>query len=152
MSGKLTKALKKITHDTALYELKRLYSYDKKSILSYHDTLYLNIIESHPNEYTSSQIADLLKITRPSVTEKINQLCKKGYVIRTQSETDKRLYYLSINPNGPKDYETTAEYEDELEHDILTKFGEEKVDLFCEMIEYLSDLMSENISEENEHE
>ncbi len=152
MRGKLAKALHKITHDTALYELKRLYSYDKKSVLSYHDTLYLNIIEAHPNEYTSSQIADLLKITRPSVTEKINQLCKKGYILRTQSETDKRVFYLSINPESPKDYESTASYEEELERDVLAKFGEEKVDLLCEMIEYLSGLLSENITEENENE
>ncbi len=141
MSGKLTKALNKITHDTAIYELKRLYSHNKKSELSYHDTLYLNIIEAHPNEYTSSQIADLLKITRPSVTGKINQ-----------SETDKRVFYLSINPDSPKDYETTAGYEDELERGILEKFGEEKVDMLCEMIEYLSGLMFENTSEEKESE
>ncbi len=151
MNGKLTKALHKITHDTALYELKRLYSHDKKSELSYHDTLYLNIIEAHPNEYTSSQIADLLKITRPSVTEKINQLCKKGYILRTQSETDKRVFYLSINPDSPKDYETTASYESEIESKILEKFGENNVDLFCELIEFLSDLLAENISEEKEN-
>ncbi len=152
MRGKLAKALHKITHDTALYELKRLYSFDKKSQLSYHDTLYLNIIEAHPNKYTSSQIADLLKITRPSVTEKINQLCNKGYILRTQSEKDKRVFYLSINPDSPKDYETTAAYEEEIERDILSKFGEEKVDLLCEMIEYLSNLLSEDISKEKESE
>ncbi len=152
MRGKLTKALHKITHDTALYELKRLYNHDKKSVLSYHDTLYLNIIEAHPNKYTSSQIADLLKITRPSVTEKINQLCKKGYILRTQSKTDKRVFYLSVNPSSPKDYETTADYEDETERNVLAKFGEEKVDVFCEMIEYLSSLLTENIIEEKENE
>ncbi len=152
MSGKLTKALHKITHDTALYELKRLYTYDKKSVLSYHDTLYLNIIEAHPNEYTSSQIADLLKITRPSVTEKINQLCKKGYVLRTQSKTDKRVFYLSVNPDSPKDYESSANYEEEIERDVLEKFGEAKVDIFCEMIEYLSELLIDDVSEEKESE
>ena len=148
MNNDFTKALHQITHDTALYELKRLYSYDKKSVLSYHDTLYLNIIEAHPNEYTSSQIADLLKITRPSVTEKINQLCKKGYIIRTQSKTDKRVFYLSINPDSPKDYESTAKYEEELEHRVLVEFGEEKVAIFCEMMEYLSAWMLEDCSEE----
>ncbi len=145
MSKKLTKALHKITHDTAIYELKRLYAHDKKSALSYHDTLYLNIIEAHPNEYTSSQIADILKITRPSVTEKINQLCKKGYVLRTQSKTDKRVFYLSLNPDSPIDYESTASYENEIERAIEEKFGKKKIDLFCEMIEYLSGLLCEDI-------
>ncbi len=146
MNGKFTKALNKITHDTALYELKRLYCHDKKSNLSYHDTLYLNIIESHPKKYTSSQIADLLKITRPSVTEKINQLCKKGYILRTQSETDKRVFYLSVNPDGPKDYELAANYEYEIERRVFEKFGEENTNTFCEMIEFLSELMLEDIS------
>ncbi len=141
MKSKLIKSLKRITHDTALYELKRLYAHDKKSVLSYHDTLYLNIIEAHPNEYTSSKIADLLNITRPSVTEKINQLCKKGYILRTQSEHDKRVYYLSINPSGPKDYEITESYEKELEQAILSKFGEENTELLCQMIDYVSELM-----------
>ncbi|OON94708.1 MAG: hypothetical protein ATN31_02640 [Candidatus Epulonipiscioides saccharophilum] len=152
MNGKLIKAMHKIRHDTAFYELKRLYVFDKKSRLSYHDTLYLNIIESHPNKYTSSQIADLLKITRPSVTEKINQLCKKGYILRTQSETDKRLFYLSINPDSPKDYEITAGYEKEMEREILEKFGEEKVNVFCEVIEFMSELMFEDFKEEKENE
>ncbi len=152
MDKKLIKALNKITHDTAIYELMRLYSYDKKSSLSYHDTLYLNIIEAHPNKYTSSQIADLLKITRPSVTEKINQLCNKGYILRTQSETDKRVFFLSINPDAPKDYEVTVAYEDEIEKRFYKKFGEEKVDIFCEMIEFLSELMFDDINEEEENE
>ncbi len=148
MTGKFIKAMHRITHDTALYELGRLYSQDKESALSYHDTLYLNIIEAHPNQYTSSQIADLLKITRPSVTEKINQLCKKGYVLRKQSETDKRVYYLSINPDSPKDYETTSNYEEEIEDSIMQKFGEEKVDIFCEIIEHLSELIFDEINKE----
>ncbi len=152
MNGRLITALHKITHDTALVELKRLYSFDKKSSLTYHDTLYLNIIEAHPNKYTSSQIADLLRITRPSVTEKINQLCKKGYILRTQSETDKRVFYLSVNPDSPKDYETTANYESELEQSVLAKFGDEKVDIFCDVIEYLSALLLEELGEEKENE
>ncbi len=152
MKSKLIKAMHRITHDTALYELNRLYSQDKESALSYHDILYLNIIEAHPNKYTSSQIADLLKITRPSVTEKINQLCKKGYVLRTQSKTDKRIYYLSINPDSPKDYETSSNYEEEIESNIIDTFGEEKVEIFCEIINHLSDLIFDEISKEKNNE
>lgn len=148
MSGKFIQAINKITHDSAFYELKRLYSNDKKSQLSYHDTLYLNIIEAHPNRYTSSQIADLLNITRPSVTEKINQLCKKGYILRTQSPNDKRSFYLSINPDSPKDYEMVSEYQNEIEAMILDKFGPEKVEIFCELTEYLSELILSGIEED----
>ncbi len=152
MNGKLIRVLHKMAHDTALYELNRFYSHNKRSALSYHDTLYLNIIEAHPNKYTSSQIADLLKITRPSVTEKINQLCKKGYILRTQSETDKRVFYLSVNPDSPKDYELVADYEYEIEQSVLEKFGEEKIDILCEIIEFLSEMMIDDISEEKESE
>ncbi len=148
MKGKLTRTLDKIYHDLSLVELKHAYSQNQSSDLSYHDTLYLNIIEGHPNEYTSSQIADLLNITRPSVTQKINELCKKGYVIRTQSTTDKRAYYLSINPSSPRFDDVSREFEAVIEGVLLEKYGSTNIDIFCQMLEEYSNLLSDKIKQE----
>ncbi len=139
MKTKLSKTLDKIFHDMSIAELKLLYTKNSPGDISYHDTLYLNIIEGHPNQYTSSKIADLLQITRPSVTQKINELCKKGYVVRTQSETDKRVHYLSLN----KDNSFFSNFHKDIEQksaQLLTeKYGEKNVDLVCEMLEFFSD-------------
>ncbi len=146
MKYSLTKTLDKLSHDTSLSELKFLYSNNKSNDLSYHDTLYLNLIDAHPNKYTSSYIADLLKISRPAVTQKINELAKKGYIIRTQSETDKRIYYLSINPESSYCDNSIKVFDTEVENKAIETYGEDKVDLLCEMLEFICDMYSEQIA------
>lgn len=141
MHERLIKTIDKFSHDMSIAELQQVYKSRDVSNLSYHDTLYLNIIEAHPNRYTSSQIADLLKITRPAVTQKINELTKKGYIIRTQSEADKRVFYLSTNPN--KDYYTDKDKAIEIKvaKMLEEKYGQAEVEKMCDMLEYLAETM-----------
>ncbi len=143
MSGKINNLLDKIFHDMSLSELKRAYSKNNSGDLSYHDLLYLNIIETHQNLYTASQIADMLNITRPSVTQKINELCKKGYIIRTQSEKDKRVFYLATNPEKSDFFDSCAEQSLQAEHILYEKYGEQNIDLFCRILEDLSNNLVE---------
>ncbi len=142
MKGKIHKILEKIYHDMSIAELQRAYSKNTSNSLSYHDVLYLNIIEAHQNEYTSSQIADLLGITRPSVTQKINELSKKGYIKRTQSKHDKRVYYLSISDEAPDLIDNISDELLEIEQRLVEKYGKEKIDLFCQILEDFSDYPS----------
>ncbi len=141
MSEKLIKILDKFCHDLSIAELQSVYQKRESADLSYHDTLYLNIIAAHPYRYTASQIADLLKVSRPAITQKINELSKKGYIIRKQSPTDKRLFYLA--PNEQKDYFMPEHYEKELKVSkmIIEKFGMEQFDQLCIMLEFLSDAL-----------
>ncbi len=141
MKNRLIKVMDKFSHDMSISELQQLYKNREDSELSYHDTLYLNIIAAHPNKYTSSQIADLLKITRPAVTQKINELAKKGYIIRQQSEKDKRVYYLSANPKKSYYGEDYALIELKVINILIEKYGEERVAEMCDMLEHLSDLL-----------
>ncbi len=141
MSEKLIKVLDKLSHDMSLSELQQVYANRSGTDLSYHDMLYLNIIMAHPNKYTSSQIADLLKITRPAVTQKINELTKKGYIVRTQSKKDKRIFYLATHPEKTIYTEKDIQIELKISKQLTDKYGEEKVDLMCEMLEYLSDAL-----------
>ena len=139
----LLKAMDKMMHDISISDLRKAYDKNRNCDLSYNDTLYLNIIEGHPNEYTASQIADMLKVTRPSVTQKINELVRKGYVIRTQSEKDKRVYYLSINMDNR--YYTDGNVKEDIyvEQLVLEKYGQENIDLVCEMLGFITDKLIE---------
>ncbi len=141
MSEKLIRVMDKFSHDMSLSELQQVYTNRSGNDLSYHDMLYLNIIMAHPNKYTSSQIADLLKITRPAVTQKINELTKKGYIVRTQSKKDKRIFYLATHPKKTIYTEKDIQTELKVSKLLTEKYGEEKVDLMCEMLEYLSETL-----------
>ncbi len=151
MNGKLNAILQKIYHDMAIVELKRAYAQKDHGTLSYHDVLYLSIIEAHPNEYTSSQIADMLGITRPSVTQKINELCKKGYIVRTRSEKDKRVYYLSISPSHA-DYCALEQAETlRIEQALTQKYGQQNMTLLYQLLEDFSHLSVEQQTKGVQH-
>ncbi len=143
MQSKLNKIIDKLYHDAAITELQRSYSKDIHRDLSYHDILYLNIIVAHPNKYTSSQIADLLGITRPSVTQKINELYKKGYVVRTQSKNDKRVFYLSINEDNASIFDDSAEEIIAAEKMLIEKYGDENFNQFVQMLKDFAEYSSE---------
>ncbi len=148
MYDRIIKTLDKFGHDLSIAELQQVYKTRDGSDLSYHDTLYLNIILAHPNRYTSSQIADLLKVSRPAVTQKINELTKKGYVIRTQSERDKRIFYLSINPDKSYYSEEDKATEIRVSKMLEEKYGSSEVEKMCDMLDFLSEtLFNEKIKE-----
>jgi DNA-binding MarR family transcriptional regulator len=45
---------------------------------------------------TITEIADKLRITKASVTAGINKLCNLGYVLKTRSSEDKRVFHVSL--------------------------------------------------------
>jgi DNA-binding MarR family transcriptional regulator len=65
---------------------------------------------------TITDIANRLKITKASVTTGINRLIALGYVVKTQSEEDKRVFHVSLSKAGGElvqaKYQALKEYEE----------------------------------------
>jgi DNA-binding MarR family transcriptional regulator len=63
---------------------------------------------------TITEIAYKLNITKASVTTGINKLIKLGYVIKTQSSEDKRVFHVSLTEAGRRlikaKYQALKEY------------------------------------------
>lgn len=68
------------------------------SNLSHRDIQYLEVIHKYKT-ITISELACSLEITKSAVTQNINKLIKNGYVNKTQSESDKRNYNLTLTEN-----------------------------------------------------
>ena len=51
---------------------------------------------------TFGRFAEILNITRPSVTEIVNKLIQMGCVKKNKSEEDGRIFYLETTENGTK--------------------------------------------------
>lgn len=62
---------------------------------------YINAIHEL-KEPTITTIAHQLSIAKASVSTGINKLIHKGFVVKTQSEQDKRIFYLSLTEMGEK--------------------------------------------------
>lgn len=145
MKDKIKLALKNYYHDMAISDLRLQNQDNSGEKLTYNDILYLNIIQAHSGEYTASKIADLLFVSRPAVTQKINELEKKGLVYKKQGLTDKRVYKLFIGKDGfANTYNNIIEDSDDLTANLLyEKYTEKEIALFCEMLEEMRVVFSE---------
>ena len=141
MIQRLSETLKKYYHNKAIAELCWFQSLRSSPDITYHDQLYLDIISAHNGEFTASQMADLLNVARPAVTQKINALVKKGYVERTRSTHDKRIYYLSVvtKPEFSLPYD---ELDKVIYKNLCTHYTENELEKFCDTLSVLSDAIN----------
>lgn len=137
MHHPIKSAIDRIFHDSAIAELRLLNNGVSNPALTYNDILYLSIIEAHSGQYTASNLADMLFVSRPAVTQKVNELERKGYIYKEQSQSDKRVYKLFIDKEGSsKGYYDVV---DQTNRDIATalsaQYTPEEMALFCSMTE-----------------
>jgi len=69
------------------------------SNLTIHQLQYINVINTLGNP-TITEIANRLHITKASVTAGVNKLIDMGYVTKTQSEEDKRVFHVTLEESG----------------------------------------------------
>ncbi len=143
MNQSIKLALDKIFHDSAIAEIRLLNNGTVDKTLTYNDILYLNIIEAHSGEYTASNIADMLYVSRPAVTQKINELERRGYIYKVQSQTDKRVYKLFTNREGRSKeyYHITDQTNDDITAKLSADYSLEQIALFCEMTDKICDII-----------
>lgn len=143
MKNKIKFAIDRIFHDCAIADLRLLNSGISDVNLTYNDILYLSIIEGHSGEYTASNIADMLFVSRPAVTQKINELERRGYIYKIQSETDKRVYKLFTNKGGNSKeyYNIVDKTNDDIVEKLSGEYSSEQINLFCEMTDKICEII-----------
>lgn len=135
-------AITKFFHDMGILELRIHNEHPAYAKLSYNSSLYLDIISAHQGEYTPSKLADMLHITRPSVTQKINVLEKAGYVTRKQNPADKREYFLYFNADF-FDADTQSIYTKltkQISESMEQRYSKEEIEKFSEMLSYIGEI------------
>jgi DNA-binding MarR family transcriptional regulator len=69
------------------------------SKLTVHQLQYLDAINDLETP-TITELAKRLHITKASVTVGVNKLIKLGFISKTQSEADKRVFHVSLKESG----------------------------------------------------
>lgn len=121
----------------ALHELQVMNEGDGYHGLSYNSILYLNVIDQI-EECTVSKLAQALSITKSGVTLKINELVRQGAVVKTQSEDDRRVHFLTLSPDMKK---TIALYDDVLKRigqKLQSTYSARELALFGEILHTIS--------------
>ena len=96
---------------------------------------------------TVSKLADLLGITKSAVTMKVNELVKRGFLTKTQSETDKRVFFLTLHPEMQDIYDRFGNIFTAIGQKMAGKYTPEELSLFCRMLLDIADCEWEGLDE-----
>lgn len=141
----LRKALDAFYYSTALCDLRLMNKQFVDENITYNSLLYLELIFSMNGKCTASKIADLLYISKPSVTLKINELIKQGLVTKKLDPNDHRQNFLSVNEEAMPKYKIYRRQDDTAIQRIAENYSEEDIEKFCEMLDIISSINFEEI-------
>ena len=85
-----------------------------------------------------STIAKDLSVTVGTLTIAINNLVKKGYVVRNRSEKDRRVVFISLSEKGVKAYNHHKKFHEDMIDEITKSFSEEELKLVISALSNLS--------------
>ena len=90
-------------------------------------------------EPTVGQFADFLNISQSNATYKVNNLIKKGYLVRQNSTTDRREYHLILSEKYYAYMDIYAKYEMKVMQRVKERLPEEDVACFDRILQIMSD-------------
>lgn len=131
-------AVSRFYYDMTLSELRRMHKRGVRPNISYNSLLYLDLIDLIP-DCTASRLAEILHVSKPAVTIKVNELEKLGLIEKSRSATDKRVFYLRVN--GPLVEEYRA-YDESLRRALAAiqeKYSQSDIDVFCKVLTAFSE-------------
>ncbi len=73
--------------------------FSKLSVTQIH---YLDAIRHHKTPPTISELADILKVTKPTVTNALERLEQDGYLKKVPSSEDRRVWHVHLSTKGLK--------------------------------------------------
>ena len=144
----LKKALDSFYYSTALCNLRLMNEKFVDEHITYNSLLYLELIFTMKGECTVSRIADLLNISRPGVTLKVNELIKQGLVTKTPDPDDRRKNYLTVNEEAVQQYKIYRYQDNEAVRRITEKYSVEEIRMFCDMLDMISEINFEELKGE----
>ena len=91
------------------------------------------------NGPTISQFADFLGISQSNATYKVNSLIKKGYLLKENSDVDRREYHLRLTDKYYGYNGLMRSYVDTVMQRIEGRFTPEEVQTFARMLGVIAD-------------
>ncbi len=142
----LRKALDTFYYSTALCDLRLMNKQFVDENITYNSLLYIELIYTMNGTCTASKLAELLHVSKPGVTLKLNELLRQGLITKTPDPNDKRKNYLSVNDEAVPQYKVFRRQDSEAIRRITDRFSSQEIGKFCEMLSIISDINFEEIN------
>ena len=111
---------------------------DREMTLTTVETFCMEIIFAL-NEPTVAEFAKVANISSPNAAYKVNNLVKKGYLIKRQSEDDKREYHLVPTEKYMDYYNISYNYMNTVLKRVEERFTKEQVAELIEILDTTAD-------------
>lgn len=117
-----------------IFELVR----EREGSLSAMEAFSIEVIHAL-HEPTIGEFAEFLNISQSNATYKVNNLIKKGYLIKQNSEADRREYHLVLSDKYYGYTDIMRSYVDTVMDRVNDAFSKEEQDAFTSALERISD-------------
>ena len=97
----------------------------------------INQIKSSKECITAAEIAQRLGSDRPTISEIISRLEKKGMIVKLDNPKDKRSFYLEISEESSQFVDVITKITDQLNDNIFSIYSEEEANQLGKMLHRL---------------
>lgn len=118
---------------------------DREASLTTVETFCMEIIYALDNP-TVATFASVANISSPNAAYKINNLVKKGYIEKVQSETDKREYRLKVTEKYMNYYNISYNYMNVVMQRIEDRFSDDEIKVLEKMLKIVDEELMPEIS------
>ena len=87
----------------------------------------------------SSEVAKLMSVTTGTLTRAVDGLVEHGYVVRTRSDQDKRVVYLTLTERGKAAFEHHKRFHEEMIANAKANLSEEELAILIRALNQLSE-------------
>lgn len=146
---KLLNAINELYFEMTLNELKLLNRQTIYPNISYNSLLYLDII-AYKDGCTVSYLAEALHISKSAVTIKINELISQGFVVKNQSNIDKRVNFLHVSDAFKQDFALYNKKLKKAVNSVESNYSKEDIVTFCKIINLIRKTYMEEVNNERQ--
>ena len=147
-SNQFNKKIVEAYHNLLLMEeTKRKYS---SASFSFRDRNAIAFLKMNPGETKVSDLADYLKISRPSATTLVKKLEKHGLIQRVPKPGNSKVTLLKLTSKGRRFSSYHKRYTDRLTERVNEEFTDEEKEVLYRGFCKLNDFFIESINESNE--
>ena len=87
----------------------------------------------------SSEVAKLMSVTTGTLTRAVDGLVEHGYVVRTRSDQDKRVVYLTLTERGKAAFEHHKRFHENMVANVKANLSEEELAILIRALNQLSE-------------
>lgn len=111
---------------------------DREASLTTVETFCMEIIYAI-NKPTINEFARIANLSSPNAAYKVNNLIKKGYLTKVQSQDDKREYHLEVTEKYLNYYNISYQYIETVMKRIEDRFSPEELKVMEKMLKVMDE-------------